>query len=801
MREDIKSLKLCGGKFSNEVTLPLYVTNSNKTPKVFCSLIYGRNGSGKSTIARALRKIAKSQDDSISSVAFCDERGTEVQLNEDEKGKIYVFDQRFIEENIKIEADGLNTIVMLGGQVELDKKIAAERAVFDDTKTSLDEKLELLKRFNNNKDKISPSYYKYRIDESLKHDNSWSDRDRLLTETKYNTPVNSDTFKLFVDVIPKAPRDKLLIEFDKKYNDLLALRRGDKKITAFVPEINVNDYPEENILALLRKRIERPVLGDRDKLLLDTFLSRGDDFLRDIRVTFSKNEVENCPFCARSITKAEKEGIIDSIENVLNDYVKEHQNLLSRNRLTEIKIDLMPFSELLQYKAACELGLNNVNSIIVEYNRYINNKIDNPYQVKLYRNYHLKEALLGLNHCLNELRKAVNAHNKQLEDEIPLVAELRSINSMIAHYDIEPYCDSYFEQLQEKSKLEDNVNALNAELEVSKGRLYDLTDKKKNTKIALDVINKSLSYIFFSKSRMRLESVSGKYQLTVNGSPVKPRNISTGETNAIALCYFFSMIGENKSINDVNKENYLIAIDDPITSFDKENKVGMLSFIKYEIKQFALGCPLTKFLVMTHDMMTFTHMELLLDGIADKVNKPLSNDKVCCNKYVLKDQCIVKWEKYNNEYSNLFKATYEYATASKEMVDMPIGNTMRQLLEAFGTFQYKLGIDNITTDDTVLGLLPKEYREHFDNLMCRLILNGESHRQYEVRFNMDMKFEQMYSFDEKQRTAREVLCFMYLLNKQHVLTHIYQSGNSAATNEKIKEKLKEWCEQIKQGTL
>ena len=91
-------------------------------------------------------------------------------------------------------------------------------------------------------------------------------------------------------------------------------------------------------------------------------------------------------------------------------------------------------------------------------------------------------------------------------------------------------------------------------------------------------------------------------------------------------------------------------------------------------------------------------MELLLDGIAEKINRHLSNDKVCCNKYVLKDQCVEKWEKVNNEFSKLFKATFEYATASNEMQEIPIGNNMRQFLEAFDTFQFKLGIDNITTD-------------------------------------------------------------------------------------------------------
>lgn len=123
MREDIKSLKICGGKFAEEASLAFWGNTTQANKKTPCALLYGRNGSGKSTIARAFRKIAGEKEESITNAVLCYENGNEIQLSDEEKKNIYVFDQKFIDENIRIEDDGLDTIVMLGSQVELDKKI------------------------------------------------------------------------------------------------------------------------------------------------------------------------------------------------------------------------------------------------------------------------------------------------------------------------------------------------------------------------------------------------------------------------------------------------------------------------------------------------------------------------------------------------------------------------------------------------------------------------------------------------------------------------------------------------------
>jgi len=98
---------------------------------------------------------------------------------------------------------------------------------------------------------------------------------------------------------------------------------------------------------------------------------------------------------------------------------------------------------------------------------------------------------------------------------------------------------------------------------------------------------------------------------------------------------------------------------------------------------------------------------------------------------------------------------------------------MRRMLEAFGTFEYRKGIDEISCDQRILSIIPEEKRDYFENLMYRLILNGESHLVERTKSLTDNNFFATITTDEKKRTAKDVLCLMYLLNSNHIKAQFY----------------------------
>lgn len=74
--------------------------------------------------------------------------------------------------------------------------------------------------------------------------------------------------------------------------------------------------------------------------------------------------------------------------------------------------------------------------------------------------------------------------------------------------------------------------------------------------------------------------------------------------------------------------------------------------------------------------------------------------------------------------------------------------------------------------------------------MYRLVLNGESHYEYQVySFHDSLGFYGLFSTEEKRKTARDVLCFMYRLNKQHVMVYLPNA----------ERELEQWCREIRQS--
>lgn len=793
MREDIKSLKICGGKFAEEASLAFWGNTTQANKKTPCALLYGRNGSGKSTIARAFRKIAGGEEETINSAELCNENSNEIQLGDEEKKNIYVFDQKFIDENIKFKNDGLDTIVMLGSQVDLDEKIKELEENISVKQKELDDNKAILDEYNDFRNPKAPDYYIKQMENALRGDDNWAGRDKKINASaRINTRVDAETYRKFINLKPKMTRDTLIISFNSLLKNLEERESGIKQILEGVPVLN-DSVDEDTIVELLLEKIEEPTLTYRDKFLLKLLKERGIEFLYDISSTFNGNDVQNCPFCTKAISKDEKEELVAGVAKVLDDLVIEHQDKLNKARPFEMRLNLSAFNELGNIKNQCESDIEYCNKLIREYNELISKKIKNPYvpiKAPLLR-YKLAKRTLKVH--LEELEHARKIYNEQISDTKLISEELKRVNSEIAHYDIFRYYILFMQQKSEKNTLELKKIALKADYEILCQKLEKLNGEKRNANIAVDFINHSLSYIFFSNNRLKLQYGNEHYRLLANGSSVKPNQISTGETNAIALCYFFSKIGEGKPLEEVYRGNYLIVIDDPITSFDAENKVGMLSYLKSQMQEFVLGNLDTKFLVMTHDMITFNHTESFLKEISEKIGK----NKMTYNGTMLVKSGILNCNFESTGYTQLFRDVYEYAKLDDESDDVGIGNIMRQLLEAFGTFQYKVGMAKLTTKDEILSILDLDcYKNYFENLMYRIVLNGESHTQYQVEYNPIGIFENLYSFEEKQRIAKDVLCFLYLLNKEHVLAHMRNNGNEAF-NRQVEADLNAWCEEIK----
>ena len=144
--------------------------------------------------------------------------------------------------------------------------------------------------------------------------------------------------------------------------------------------------------------------------------------------------------------------------------------------------------------------------------------------------------------------------------------------------------------------------------------------------------------------------------------------------------------------------------------------------------------------------------------------------------------------KSRHEYSELLRIIFEYGKGYAEEYDIVIGNIMRQALEAFSSFEYKKGIEDLSTHKEIIGeasAMNDKQRVYFKNLMYRLVLHGGSHRLEQTK-SLEVNFPAIISEPEKRRTARDILCFIYLLNKSHLKAHIGDACSEIET----------WCKSI-----
>lgn len=790
MIEDIASIKIKGGIFETETDLPIF--EKEKTQKPNFSLIYGKNGSGKSTISRGFRKLTGDEELQIESMELLDADGSTIEVCEEEKNNTYVFNEEFIEDNIKIEDDGLSAIVVMGAVKYVDDNIKQIQPTYEKSLSEAQAQKEVFNKYSDSDNNLCPEYYINKMQEALKGDNSWASRDAKIRNNKTNSKVRRNTYTQFVELHPTKSRDELVLVYDATMKKLEAAKSGSKRIETVVPTLETFEDTENDIVNLLKEKIEKPVLSEREKSLFHILQDdNGNQKLTNIKNHFTGPQKITCPFCFQDVDEKYADDLVQSIEKILSKKVEEHQGKLLKARLSIFEVNLVAFNELSPEKVKeCETKIGVLNSSIEQVNELINQKIENVYKPILNEGFCLKNKYDECVASLEELEEARKSFNEKTTATKPLIKELTNVNNEIAYYDLKELYEKYQKQIAEKKTEEEKSNKLNQTANDLRKKIEVLEQEKKNARIAMKAINDDLAYIFFSKTRLRIDYDHDKYVLYSHERLVEPGNVSVGERNAIGLCYFFNRIMENKDEEKVFNSKYLLVIDDPVSSFDMENRIGILSYLKYKLGQYLKGNDKSKFLLFTHDMQTFYDMRhFVLELLSSKYKNGAS-------KYVrdweLKNKSVDKIDiQKRNEYTALLGTVFDYADAEEidTQYSVSIGNVMRKVMEAFGTFVYKKGMAQLSTDESIMANLSKEDQAYYENLMYRLVLNTGSHMEEKVKTIDDMNFFDYISDADKRRTARDVICFLYKINPLHVKAHLQGKENAV-------EKIEMWCEAI-----
>lgn len=676
---------------------------------------------------------------------------------------------------------GLKSIILFGKQVELDDKIKEKEDLLKKYKSELTKSDDKIKEFTDIKSVKSPDYYINKIKNYLKGDNSWADVDRKIKGNKNKTPVD------VMDIVSVFDTKDSLDEIEKEFKHLEEIfLKKDSNFSSKIEKLELiknSKEIEENIQKLLKVKFTKNELTENESKILEYIKNGQQVFYENVKEYFKK-DVDICPYCLRKISEQYRNELVKDIENILNDEINQY-----KTKLEDLIIPNIEINET--YKEIDEILYKDLVTLIEKYdiqknkiNELIKKKKNNVYEMLTeneLENVNISTIINDINTNFERLNTKIEEINNIIENKEKTKQRLILLNKKIYYYKIQDDYNNYKKFREEKEKEIANNELIKKNIKTTKTETTTLNAQKNNIHIALDKLNKYLEYILFDKNRLKLECRDNEYFVKVNGKDVKLKDLSLGERNIISLAYFFTlMLEENNEDSEFEKDSFIV-IDDPISSVDSDNKIGIYSFLRMMFYKIIKNSN-SKIICFSHNLEVIFNLEKTFSDIG-KAKMTIKELRKCkLNEF--------KYRKYN-EYSKMLTEIYEFANKEEgyEKLEYTIGNQMRKVLEAYATFNYKKGIENISTTEEILNKIEDESkREYFRNFMYRLILNGDSHMEETVRSYPNNTFFDHIDINEKIITAKSLLVFLYLIDDTHIKMYF--------SNKKEVENIESWCNQI-----
>ena len=769
------------------------------------NLVFGRNGCGKSTIASAIDDYAKGKDATAGgpSLQF------DAPLSDEERNRIFVFNEQFVRNNVElVNQGGIDAIVMLGQAINDDKDIKENEKIKNEADETLEKQKDVqtaaqmamvaaLTTMEDKVNKADPSYSTYHRDAHGRTNRKKADLERDIF------PYMDDPRIATLNVAD------LVQQVSTEAQRLKAVSQG-SRIQWSAPTFALNSLLEQ-AKSLLQQRVEKPELSEREALIV-SLMQHEQNITEATRHTILDTRATFCPYCQQDIAPGHLDKLAEQvarIETLLQDKARDYRQDVN-NLLDRIVTPCPDFSALAGPTFSvdvsnCRSALAVLETQMSNLRERLKRRLTATFEEPLpYDSTPLEQAAAAYNNAIGDLTKSISKYNDDVDKIKQQLKDFDQLNALLACCTLKADYNVYRDQ---KGLFDEATRQIEEASKTSKEcaqKLHELKLRANQSNYAMDYINTCLSYIFFSTNRLSLQALStgdgskGQYRLLSHGHPVPPDKVSLGERNAIGLAYFFAKSFEGLAEGRLYNTASFFVIDDPISSFDRGNRVGVITFLKEQFLNILNGNEESKVLILSHDMRTINDLNIVAKELGRNLNMDDDEQKEMEDyPYMeLSNRSLFHIGKFaGNTYERLLGDVYAYATASPSSdvlsVDDSIGNRMRRLMETYSSFSYGLGFTDMLRNEDVLSQIQEEGIRHFySRLSVNLLLNEESHA--DNRTDPSDPTDTLYSSEEKQNLARYLLYFIYLTNPTHL--------KRLLRNEMVST-IASWKEQIPNGIL
>lgn len=643
------------------------------------NLIYGWNGTGKTTLADILRMVEKRQSvgqDGVQdfSIAYGTKTITPANIATDAAPpSIRVFNRAFVDNNVFSES-GASPIFFIGEEnIEKQKELEKQRKELEKLKTYTDTK----KKDKEQKEKELDNFCT---------GNATATRGWLsITNTQ---SYNKSHFKADCEGLISAGN---AAQHAKTDDELTALK---KTIASTVqPEIIPVALTLPDLTALtgeVKTLLQKTVVSQTiESLAKDTETS---EWVKQGLQLHKDHKSENCKFCEQRIP-AER---IKALEGHFNDEFKALDAALTSKiaAITQTTSALgsvqMPAPEKFyddlktKYNVSCQ-KLNEQISACVDFlgqlKAALESKKGSPFSPITFDTDPADHSAAQLD-AVNAIVAEHNNKTKNFTQGIEVAK--KAIKSALAAAAIAEYqgLKTAFDDLEREHRgLADKITADSAKVNALEQEII-------NHKKPAEDINRDLES-YLGHSEIRFATADGETGYTIMRGDKPAHALSEGEKTAIALLHFLKSLEDTK----FDLASGIVVIDDPVCSMDDTAMFHAFSYIKERTNA------ANQLFVLTHNFMFFRQVKnwfWYINKHKKKLGKSASfYQTVCVSENGVRVSRLRQLDKllheYNSEYQYLFDLTYKASESTNASTSLELyyhmPNVARRLLENFLAFR------------------------------------------------------------------------------------------------------------------
>lgn len=569
------------------------------------NIIYGRNYTGKTTLSRIFKCLEKKSvhsDYENPNFTFTLDDSSTIQNSTLHTSNldVSVYNTDFVKDNLNWlhNQDGsIEPFTVLGGDNNL-----IEAQVIE-IKSKLGDKPEEEKENPNEKlyfdlvNKAEKYKASYDLHKKLKDVLEVKLRNKANQEIKHNKLYGNPNYRINsikhdIETVKKENIQKLDNETVKKYDDLI--KEVIKNDIKTLPEqkTNFEKYYLE-VKEILNKKIKpsNPIQELLDDSLLQEWVRQGR--------TYHESKRESCAFCGNFIDEnlwkkldehfsKESELLRVEIQNKIDELDKKKSSLetfISFNESDfystsqeDIKESLKKWNNLkLKYRDNIELLITALKS---RGDDIFNHKIEIET---------ISDISDDILECIKDINKLIEVNNKKSltlnkeQSDARDSLRLSEISRFIEDIDYDKKIDEIKQAFEKEESFKKDKEDLDRKIKQYEEEIRQLQTQLNDESKGAELVNEYLEKYFGSNGFKLVPNDEGlgvKYKIVRDGQEAK--NLSEGECSLISFCYFMAKIKDALE-DDVNPNNLIIYIDDPISSLDSNHIFFIFSLIEHKI--------------------------------------------------------------------------------------------------------------------------------------------------------------------------------------------------------------------------